>query len=163
MNRLTTAAALAAATSMLAVTSALLVARFGYPSAQRVVDLAISTVAMNGEAGGAPAGQCRRLVGVWTTLGFELVIRPDDTAYDPGSGAIGALTCVGQSVKVRWRRGDGEEERFAVSADDDRLTQSGVFLGVQYARASKDIPPDRYGPPASAASATAKPLDVSGL
>jgi len=162
MNRLTTTAVVVAA-SMLAVTSALLVAHFGYPNAKRVVDLAISTVAMNGQPGGEPTGQCRRLVGVWKTLGFELVIRPDDTAFDPGDGTIGTLTCVGQSVKVRWRRDGGETERFAVSADDDRLTQSGVVLGVQYARASKDIPPGRYGPPVSAASAAAKPLDVSGL
>ena len=167
MNRLTTAAVLVAATSMLAVTSAFIVTNFDYLSAKRVVQLAVSTAetkfGVKPRVGGAPAGQCRRLVGVWTTLGFELVIRPDDTAYDPGYGATGTIACVGQTAKVHWLRGNGEDERFTVSADDDRLTQSGVFLGVQYARASKDIPPDRYGPPASPASAPAKPLDLSGL
>ena len=167
MNRLTTAAVLAAAASMLAVTSAFIVTNFGYLSAKSVVQLAVSIAEMKFDAkprvGGAPAGQCRRLVGVWTTLGFELVIRPDDTAYDPGYGATGTITCVGQTAKVHWLRGNGEDERFTVSADDDRLTQSGVFLGVQYARASKDIPPDHYGPPASPAAVPAKPLDLSGL
>ena len=167
MNRLTTAAVLATATSMLAGTSAFILTNSGYLSAKTIMQLAVSAAATFDDAksgaGGASA-QCRRLVGVWTTLGFELVIRPDDTAYDPGYGAIGTMTCVGQTVKVRWRRGGGEEEeRFAASADNDRLTQAGVLLGVQYTRASKDIPPDHYGPPASPAPATAKPLDLSGL
>jgi hypothetical protein len=151
---------------MLAVTSAFILTDSGYLSAKTIIQLAASLAATKSDAtsdvGAAPA-QCRRLVGVWTTLGFELVIRPDGTAYDPGYGATGTMTCVGQTVTVRWRRGQGEVERFTASADDDRLTQSGAFLGVQYARASKDIPPDRYGPPAPPASEPLKPLDLSGL
>ena len=165
MNRLTTAAVLVAATSTLAVASALIATELGDSSAKRLVQLGQSIIAIARDANreiGPPPSRCRRLVGVWTTLGFQLVIRPDDTIYDPGSGATGTLTCFGQTVKAHWRRDNDVDERFTVSAADDRLTQSGALLGVQYVRAAKTIPPDLYGPPTSLAKPT-EPVDLSGL
>ena len=96
-------------------------------------------------------------------MGFQLVIRPDDTIYDPGTGATGTLTCFGQTVKAHWRRDIDADERYTVSAADDRLTQSGALIGVQYTRAARDIPPDLYGPPSSPAAKPAGALDLSGL
>ena len=166
MNRLTTAAVLVAATSAFALTSALLATKVGGFSATRVVQLGQSIVAIARDAShevGPPPSWCQRLVGVWTTLGFQLVIRPDDTIYDPGSGATGTLICFGQSVKAHWRRDNDQDERFTVSAADDRLTQSGAFLGVQYTRTARDIPPDLYGPPGRPVAKPGEPLDLSGL
>lgn len=156
MHRVATTAVLATAASVLAAatTFVLINPDFSRRLAAHAVALTIGATSDRNVA----TGPCRRLVGVWKTLGFELVIRPDDTAYDPGADAVGTMTCVGQTVRIHWS--SGENERFTVSPDDDRLTQSGAALGVQYGRASRDIPPDRYGPPAAA---PLKGLDLSGL
>jgi len=162
MNRLTTAAVIVAATSTLAGASALIATKVVDLGAKRVVEFGQSVVAIARDAypgAGQPQSRCGRLVGVWTTLGFQLVIRPDDTIFDPGTGATGTLTCYGQTVKAHWRRGDGEDERYTVSAADDRLTQSGALLGVQYTRASKTIPPELYG----TTTLPPEPVDLSGL
>jgi len=159
MHRVATAAVVGTAASMLAAASTFLLVRLDhFPNVFGAQFAAPGTTRAAGATARVAAGQCRRLVGVWTTLGFELTIRPDDTAYDPGDSAIGIMTCVGQSARIHWL--GGEEERFAISPNDDRLTQSGAVLGVQYDRASRDIPPDLYGPPAPAPF---KALDLSGL
>jgi len=163
MNRLTMAAVVAAATSAFALTSALLATKVGGISATRLIQFGQSIIATARSPEISPPSPCRRLVGVWTTLGFQLVIRPDATIYDPGSGATGMLTCSGQSVKAHWRRDNDQDERYTVSAADDRLTQSGALIGVQYTRAATTIPPELYGPPTSPPAKPVEPVDLSGL
>ena len=104
-------------------------------------------------------GSCARLTGVWSSFDDSLVIRPDGTAYSPdvgdcGEAATGTVTCVGQSVVIHWRLGDGRDEPFTVSEDGNQLQEA----GGSYARASTEIPLGQEGPPLSAANAPGNPL-----
>ena len=107
----------------------------------------------------ATAASCQRLAGVWTALTEEIVIRPDGTAYDPSYGMTGTMTCSGQTVVIHWRRANGQDEAFTVSADGNQLNPTS-FGDIQFTRTSTEIPPGQSGPPVSPTNAPINPLDL---
>ena len=113
------------------------------------------------------AGSRQRLVGVWSTLGGSMIIRPDSSAHFPGDlGTLelmtAAMTCNGQSVVFHYRWGDGGDQPFTLSADGNQLNPTEAFQAA-WTRASTTIPPGQEGPAVSPTDVPANPLDTNGF